>query len=144
MEESKADYTIIFDGGSIGNPGRGYGSYALMRSRGVQLNAPTGTILARLEFGDGVTNNEAEYLSLIAGLKGLLVVVERQGLDASSLSVEVRGDSLLVINHLRGLWKVRNRRLQPLWAEAKALLERFGQAKLQWQSRVESVAILGH
>lgn len=29
--EGPADYTIIFDGGSRGNPGPGYGSYALVR-----------------------------------------------------------------------------------------------------------------
>ena len=55
-----SDYLLVFDGGSKGNPGPGYGSYAITRTRdGAQR-------LERLEFGDGYTNNEAEYDNLIA------------------------------------------------------------------------------
>jgi hypothetical protein len=43
------DYTLIFDGGSRGNPGPGYGSYQLTRvADGKQKTK-------RLEFGDHVT-----------------------------------------------------------------------------------------
>ena len=44
------DYTIIFDGGSRGNPGQGYGSYALWRNEDGKLRR------RRLRFGDQVVN----------------------------------------------------------------------------------------
>ena len=55
---------IIFDGGSKGNPGQGYGSYTL-RWPGAQQQ------IVRLRFGDRVTNNEAEYDTLIAALEAV-------------------------------------------------------------------------
>ena len=64
------DYLLIFDGGSKGNPGKGYGSYAIIRTQdGAQR-------VERVDFGDGYTNNEAEYDSLIAGLQDLLDRIE--------------------------------------------------------------------
>ena len=33
LPEGSADYTLVFDGGSQGNPGPGYGSYALIKGR---------------------------------------------------------------------------------------------------------------
>ncbi len=35
----EADYVVVFDGGSEGNPGRGYGSYAVRAGGGVKSNA---------------------------------------------------------------------------------------------------------
>jgi len=59
-----ADYTITFDGGSLGNPGKGYGSYELRTA------TQTKGDVIRKEFGDRQTNNEAEYKTLIAALAG--------------------------------------------------------------------------
>ena len=53
--EGPADYVLIFDGGSHGNPGPGYGSYALVRASDEKQD------LVRLDFGREMTNNEAEY-----------------------------------------------------------------------------------
>ena len=57
------ELTIVFDGGSLGNPGKGYGSYRL-RPPGGEWEAAV-----RLDFGGGVTNNEAEYRSLLGALE---------------------------------------------------------------------------
>src|SRR5215510_12788812 len=59
--DGPADYLIVFDGGSRGNPGAGYGSYAVFE--GTQP-AP----VQRLEFPGSLTNNEAEYHTLLAAL----------------------------------------------------------------------------
>ncbi len=45
MDTAVTDYTIIFDGGSQGNPGSGYGSYALIRNHDSKLRKK------RLRFG---------------------------------------------------------------------------------------------
>ena len=47
---------VVFDGGSRGNPGEGYGSF-LVRSPGGRK-----PVIRRLEFGGNYTNNQAEYI----------------------------------------------------------------------------------
>jgi ribonuclease HI len=134
---SMAKYTIVFDGGSKGNPGLGYGSYKLYSERGELFHE-------RLSFqdrGNRVTNNEAEYLTLIGALRTLIEILEER---VPRSQVEVLGDSLLVISQLRGVWKVKKAELRPFHQEALGLLKSFGKYELQWHDRVNSVAILGH
>ena len=129
-----ADYTIVFDGGSLGNPGRGYGSYHIV--------TPKSSLVAqRLEFGDRMTNNQAEFRALIDALEMLLEVV---GPAAGSASVAIRGDSQLVIRGLSGEWRIKNPGLQPLHRQATDLLGKFGKTVLTWQPRSESYRVLGH
>lgn len=133
-----ADYTLIFDGGSLGNPGPGYGSYALIR------NGDGEQRLERLDFGETMTNNVAEYRTLIAGLADIVGRIEQAGRDPSEFSIEVRGDSRLVLNQVAGKWKVKELHLRPLCDRARELLRRFGEFKLLWQERSDSVNVLGH
>lgn len=132
------DYTLIFDGGSLGNPGPGYGSYALIR------NVDAKQRIKRLDFDEEMTNNEAEYRTLIAGLEDILGVIKRAGRDPSEFSIEVRGDSRLIINQVAGNWKVKQLHLRPLCDRARELLRHFGEFELVWQDRDESVDVLGH
>jgi ribonuclease HI len=129
-----ADFTLVFDGGSLGNPGKGYGSYEVL--------TPEGTIAARqLEFGDGMTNNQAEFRAVIAGLEDLLA---RLAGDAAAASLAVRGDSQLVVRGLAGEWKVKHPGLLPLHRQASELLRHFGSVDLAWHPRRESVRAFGH
>jgi ribonuclease HI len=128
------DYTVVFDGGSLGNPGKGYGSY--------EIAGPDGTVTARqVQFGNDMTNNQAEFHAIIAALEDLL---ERVGPRAHALSVAVRGDSQLVIRGLTGEWRVKHPGLQPLHQRAADLLRRFGTVDLAWHPRQESVRAFGH
>jgi ribonuclease HI len=129
-----ADYTVVFDGGSLGNPGKGYGSY--------EIAGPEGTVASRqVQFGNDMTNNQAEFRAVIAALEDLL---ERVGPRADSLSVAVRGDSQLVIRGLSGEWRVKHAGLQPLHRRAADLLRQFGKVDLAWHPRRESVRTFGH
>jgi ribonuclease HI len=132
------DYILIFDGGSRGNPGQGYGSYALIR---VQDGAQR---LERLQFGDRYTNNEAEYDTLIAGLEDLISRIEEAGRQPQEFEVEVRGDSALVINQVQGRWKATEPRMKERRDRCRPLLRRFRAVKLKAQPRDESVRVLGH
>jgi ribonuclease HI len=127
------DYTIVFDGGSLGNPGQGYGSFQIVDRSGV-------VAAERLDFGDGVTNNQAEFRTLIRALETLR---ERLG-AAGPASVAVRGDSQLVINTVNGSWKARHPDLIPLRDRAVALLREFSRTDIAWQRRSASVRVLGH
>lgn len=127
-------YEIVFDGGSLGNPGQGYGSYVI-RCGNEEIER------RRLDFGDRVTNNQAEYRTLIAALESLLRLV---GAGAGQTNVIVGGDSQLVINQVNGSWKVKHADLQPLRQRAADLLSRFGSRHLTWHRRSRSVRELGH
>jgi ribonuclease HI len=135
MGSTSGMYEIVFDGGSLGNPGLGYGSYEIT-SEGAVLHR-----VERQEFGQGVTNNQAEYRSLIGALAWLL---DHLGDAARTATVSVNGDSQLVLNQLDGKWKVKNEGLKPFFAEASSLRKRFGRVTLTWHDRSNSVRRLGH
>lgn len=128
-------FEIVFDGGSRGNPGKGYGSFDISR------NGETFAREIEMPFGDNLTNNQAEYMSLIHGLKA---VIENPDVDALRIEIVIRGDSQLVIKQLNGEWKVKNANMQPLWAEARGLLTEVGKWQAVWHDRSNSVKILGH
>jgi ribonuclease HI len=94
------------DGASRGNPGHA--------AAGVVIEAPNGEVVARGKLYLGVmTNNQAEYRALILGLKAIAKYHPGQ--------VRVYMDSDLVVNQMRGTYKVRHPELTPLWYEARQL-----------------------
>jgi len=99
------------DGGSRGNPGpAGYGA--------VLRDAETGAVLREAAAGIGVaSNNVAEYRGLIAGLTAAI--------DVGADEVQVRMDSLLVVNQMSGVWKIKHEAMKPLASEAAALVRRL-------------------
>jgi ribonuclease HI len=137
MSADRARFVLMFDGGSRGNPGAAYGSFRLQRTAASPLP------IRRLTFGHG-TNNEAEYKALLAGLEELGKQVAREGLRPADVEIEVRGDSRLVLEQLRGAWRVRNSRLAGLHRQAAEMLEPYAQVRLVHQDRSRSVRVLGH
>lgn len=127
-------YEIVFDGGSKGNPGKGYGSYQITRDGSTVAHTAE-------EYGDNFTNNQAEYLTLIRALTWL---ADELGDEAPSTSVVVHGDSQLVIRQLNGQWKIKNAGLRDLAMDARMQIARFGNVTLNWHPRAMSVARLGH
>ncbi len=109
-------YTAHCDGGSRGNPGpAGYGAV---------VEDPHGRVVARLsEYLGKQTNNFAEYSGLLAVLRWTIENQVRQ--------LRVVSDSELMVKQMKGIYKVKNPGLMPLWEEAKRLagrLERFQMA----------------
>lgn len=136
--EGQPDYILVFDGGSMGNPGPGYGSYALIRTGDGKKR------VVRLDFGGEVTNNEAEYDTLIAGLNDLIQKLSEANRKPSEFSIEVRGDSSLAINQVSGVWKARDERMRARRNQVRELLGHFAASRLVLQPRQDSVRILGH
>ncbi len=134
----KTDYTLIFDGGSLGNPGPGYGSYSLVR------NVDGKRRVKRLQFGEDMTSNEAEYRTLIAGLEDLVSTIRKAGRAPQQFSLEVRGDSRLILYQVARRWKTKKPHLMPLRDKVEELLEGFGSITLIWQRRDKSERVLGH
>lgn len=129
--------SIIFDGGSKGNPGYGYGSYALRWPGQSQQ-------IVQLQFGDGVTNNEAEYDTLIAALEAVQKRLRESGADPMTARLDIRGDSQLVINQVRGEWKCSDERMRARRDRVRILLRELGAWELVYHARENSVRVLGH
>jgi ribonuclease HI len=128
---------ITFDGGALGNPGKGYGSYLIE-------GLASEPVVTRLDFspnGEMVTNNQAEYRTLISAMQHL---AQDGALDPAALAIEICGDSKLVIEQLSGRWKVKHPEIRPLHAAASELMRRFGSVTLRWHRRDVSVDKLGH
>lgn len=130
------DVILTFDGGSRGNPGPAYGSFALSFAGGPPR-------VTRLNFGV-LTNNEAEYQTLILALNALLEQLASRSRNPAQTNVEVRGDSALVINQLKGEWKAKEPRMRELRDAAQSLLGRFSGVRLVQHPRTKSVDLLGH
>ena len=73
------------------------------------------------------TNNEAEYHALIEGLKAVS--------DWKPDRLEIRLDSKLVAEQLKGNYRVKEPRLQQLHRTAKALLGGFGEVEIKHVER---------
>ncbi len=134
--EGPSHYTIIFDGGSEGNPGPGYGSYIIISKTGQKR-------IYRLSFGN-ITSNEAEYRTLASALKELISIVEKGGRNPEEFTVEIRGDSALVVNQVLGLWKTREPVLRELRDEIRNLLGRFKAWRLIKAPKAQIKKELGH
>ena len=98
--------TAHCDGGSRGNPGpAGFGAI---------VTAADGQVLARLSRFLGVqTNNYAEYSGLLAVL--------RWALEHGHRRLKVVSDSELMVQQMKGRYKVASPVLRPLWEEARGL-----------------------
>jgi ribonuclease HI len=133
------DYQIIFDGGSRNNGSpnsEGYGSY--------QLSVTGKQETKRLRFPAGTTSNEAEYKSLIAALEDLIGRIQRANRPVGEYTLEIRGDSALVLNQVQGTWQTKKQHLRPLRDRAQAVVALFKEVEFVWHPREESMKVLGH
>jgi len=97
------------DGASRGNPGpAGYGAF---------LRLETGEIIEASGYLGTTTNNVAEY----EGLLEALTLARQEGAD----DLDVVSDSLLLVNQMLGLYRVKHENLVPLFRKAKSLSLQF-------------------
>ena len=106
-------FILYFDGSSKNNPGRGGAGAVLYQKTDKETE-----IFAFSHFvGENVTNNAAEYTGLIIGLTECL----KRGVK----NLCVKGDSLLVIQQMRGVYKVKSENLKGVYVQAKDLASQF-------------------
>jgi ribonuclease HI len=133
-------YYLVIDGGALSQgsaDSAGYGSFRLEARTGQKQTV-------RLDFGRGVTNNEAEYRTLIGAVKDLVVRIQRANKSPSTYSLLIHTDSQLVVGQLTQGWKVKAANLRPLVDEAASLMQAFGRCDLVKVPRDEIVRVLGH
>jgi ribonuclease HI len=107
-------WALFFDGSSCGKGG-GVG-ILLISSRGEMFEFA-------IPIQPTVTNNQAEYEALLRGLQYLK--------EAKAISVEIFGDSELVIKQLNGQYECRNDIMRNYYEEFKEILKSFHLVILQ-------------
>lgn len=114
---------VNVDGGSRGNPGPA-------AIAAVATN-PRGEILAeRAETIGEATNNVAEYRALLLGIE----LAKHLGAH----EVEFVGDSKLIVEQVRGNWKVKQEHLRPLNEEVGEALRDLGDWSIRHVKRGEN------
>lgn len=101
---------LFADGGSRGNPGPSATGFVL-------LDSENNVVKKYGEYIGITTNNQAEYQAL------------KQGLEAAKsmhvYTLDIYLDSLLVVNQMKGVFKIRNRDLWPIHQSIIELLSQF-------------------
>jgi len=136
---------IHFDGGSRGNPGlAGSGAHLQVVEKKRSDTVPSKREIKIRKFcGMNSTNNVAEYMGLVVGLKEAAVLVEdfcahlnlsdhstststststSYYAGESLIQVDTKGDSNLIINQINGIYACKHPKLKPLYAECKEII----------------------
>lgn len=118
--------TIYSDGGARGNPGPA--AFAVVACRNGKI------IFQHAEFIGSCTNNIAEY-------RGLMYAVG-YALDSGEKEAEFVMDSELVIEQMKGHYKVRAKDLMRLYEDVKALVSNIPCAKFRHVRRSDPMITL--
>jgi len=125
---------LIFDGGN-GGPTvmQGYGSFHIYERKGGRL-----LDAIRLDWDQPMTNNEAEYMTLLEAVKTVVKLPNN-----SPLIIE--GDSELVRNQISGIWQItiKGKHLKTYRDAIRYLLQNISY-EYNHIPREEVVAVLGH
>ena len=114
---------LYSDGAARGNPGPA--------GAGAVLLDENGHVIAELTKFLGVaTNNVAEYTAFIIGLEE----AKRRGVD----DLDARMDSLLVVEQMRGRWKIKHPNMKPLALRAGELFASFPKRTIAHVPREEN------
>jgi ribonuclease HI len=131
-ENLRVDIQIVFDGGSRGNPAGVGGAGAVVTISGVWDSEEPRTAAFRSRsyhvrhyIGTNVNSNEAEYHGLLIGLLVAKREAKRlgQAMELTTTNLNVRGDSNLVIEQLKGSYRCKDKKLIPLFNEANQVLD---------------------
>lgn len=111
VNKSSDDAIVIYsDGGSRGNPGPSAAGYVILNSR-QEVIAEGGEYLGI------TTNNQAEYQGVRLGLE--------KAIELKYKKVDFKLDSMLVVNQMKGFYKIKNRELWPIHERIRSLMEGF-------------------
>jgi ribonuclease HI len=117
---------IHFDGGSRGSSGAsGAGAHVEIVTEQKDGSFIKQKVQVRKYLGTDSTNNIAEYHGLLCGLEEAkkAVMEFRCGLDKDGVSLNLIGDSDLVIQQMNGTFQCKSKNLIPLLREAKSLVK---------------------
>jgi len=118
----KGHSTMYCDGACSGNPGdSGIGVFIDLSNEDDDALKNRGNCTIS-EYIGTATNNIAEYSALISGLE------KARSLGIKRIKIFL--DSELVVRQVKGIYKVKNKNLMPLWQKAIDLLKHFQDYKV--------------
>jgi|TARA_B110000211_G_C14004863_1_gene520315 ribonuclease HI len=115
LSEELPKYVLRFDGASRGNPGKS--------GAGAVIYYDNKEIWSGSKYLGIQTNNYAEYYGMIIGLQ--------EAIKIKIKILYVEGDSMLIINQMKGLYKVKSENLIELHKIAMGLLLSFNNIKFK-------------
>jgi len=111
---------INTDGAARGNPGPA--------GIGVVIKDEKGAVVREIaEYIGETTNNQAEYRALIMALEAAV--------ELKADSVGIFADSELMVSQIKGIYKVKNEGLKPLFDQARELLQKFKVCNIEYLPR---------
>lgn len=113
---------LQFDGASRGNPGPAAVGWII--KQGSETVSKGNSMIGE------ATNNEAEYEAVIAGLEAAK--------NAGISTLQIEGDSQLILNQLQGKWETRATNLKKPNRTASDLIEQFDSVCFKHVSRHEN------
>ena len=111
---SQKEVSIYIDGAARGNPGPA--------GAGIILKEGNETIKTSYKYLGDTTNNVAEYSAVIFGLQEAIALGYKK--------VELKVDSELVAQQLRGDYRVKNSNIKPLFDKAIVLINNLENVKI--------------
>ena len=80
-------------------------------------------------------------MSLRKIIIGCEKIIEMYGYN---INLKIKGDSELIIKQIKGEYKVKNKRMKPLYAEVMSLLTKLNSYEIEYWDRENSVQEFGH
>jgi ribonuclease HI len=108
--EKEDNYELYFDGSAHPNPGMAGSAYVIYCNN-IKIHENS------IFLGNNLTNNYAEYSSILYGLQ--------RAIQLKIKKLTVKGDSLLVINQINGIYKVKSDNLKQIYNSIKNLQKWF-------------------
>lgn len=109
-KSTDVDMVVFTDGGSRGNPGPSAAGYVIL-DNSEQVIDQGG------EYIGVTTNTQAEYHGVRLGLEAAL--------KKGAKRINCRIDSMMVVNQLKGIYRVKNRELWPIHERIRELIGQF-------------------
>ena len=113
--------TIHTDGGSLNNPGPAASAFVIEDNKK--------TIKESSFYLGTQTNNVAEYMGIIYALEEIYRISK----NSPVLSCRFISDSLLMVNQIRGIYKVKQDHLKPLHQQVLRLVNGLGVSSVTFE-----------
>src|SRR3990167_10045888 len=111
MNEMQHTWTVFVDGASRKNPGKS--------GAGIFIEKDGETVCSEGFYLGIKTNNQAEYLALLLALHFIDQYASQSDI------IRIASDSELMVKQLKGLYRIKNEGLQPLYHLAKIYFAKY-------------------
>lgn len=113
-------YIIYSDGGARGNPGPAAYGYIIKTVDNSKEE------IRNSKYIGIATNNQAEYQGILAALKFLSKKIKNKKQKTNDMQILCYLDSQLIVEQMKGNYKIKNEGLKPLYWDIRKLIMELG------------------